>query len=164
MGKILGDIKGKYVVISGDSSIGKGTVVWHFVNIYDSIIGENCKIASHVEIGGSKVGNHCKIEAFVSIPPGATIGNHVFIGPGVRFANDKYPSVDPVWNVGNITVKDHAKIGMGALILPGVVVGEYAFIAAGALIAKDVPPDTFAMGTGPAHHIHKSVFDKVEIL
>jgi len=153
-------IKGKYVIVDR-STIGYGTELWNFINIYDSVIGEFCKIASHVEIGGSKIGDRCKIEAFVFIPPGVTIGNNVFIGPRVAFANDKYPNADPVWTRGNITVEDNVSIGMGAIILPGVVIGEHSFIAAGALVTKNVGPDAFAMGS-PAHCISKRVFKVME--
>jgi acetyltransferase-like isoleucine patch superfamily enzyme len=160
---ILGDIRGKYVVIV-NSKIGKKTVVWSFVNIYNSEIGENGKIGSYTEIGGSKVGDDCKIEAHVFIPPGTEIGNHVFIGPGVRFGNDKYPTADSIWTAdpAGVTVKDHARIGMGSDILPGITIGENAFIAAGALVVKSVPSNSFAIGR-PAYRVSKDLFKRLNL-
>lgn len=154
-------VLGEYTVIDKKSSIGDRTVIWNFVNIYNSTIGENCKIASHVEIGGSTIGDNCKIEAFAFIPPGCTIGDNVFIGPHVKFGNDKYPNADPVWKMGNVTVENNVSIGLGAIILPGVTIGRNSFIAAGSIVTKDVGRDMFAMGQ-PAHAVHKSIFEKTD--
>ena len=155
-------VKGKYVVIN-DSSIGRGTEIWNFVNIYKSEIGKNCKIASHVEIGESIIGDDCKIEAFAFIPPGTRIGNNVFIGPGVLFANDKYPHADPIWEKGPIEVGDNVSIGIGVIILPNVTIGDHSFVAAGAMVTKSIPPYSFAMGR-PAQCVSIEVFKKVGIL
>lgn len=154
-------VKGKYVVIF-DSEIGEGTVIWNFVNIYKSKIGQNCKIASHVEIGESQIGDNCKIEAFVFIPPGTKIGNNVFIGPAVVFANDKYPQADPVWEKGAVIVEDNVSIGIGAIILPNVTIGHNSFIAAGAMVTKNVAAQSFVMGR-PAQAVSIKVFEKVGI-
>lgn len=158
---VYGIVRGRFVSIL-NSIIGKETIIWNFVNIYNSEIGQRCKIASFVEIGGAKIGDDCKIEAFVFVPPGVTIGNKVFLGPGVRLANDKYPTADPVWNQGQVIIKDRVNVGLGAEILPGVTIGERSFIAAGALVTNDVAPDTVAVGR-PAHRIRKEVFQKVGI-
>lgn len=172
---ISGKIEGKYVVIE-NSSVGKGTVVhdlvtiknsiigennkiWNLVNIYNSRIGNSNKISSFVEIGGSEIGDDCKIEAFVYIPPSTKIGNHVFLGPRVSIANDKYPQADPVWEIGNVTIKDNCSIGMGAEILPNVLIEKNCFIAAGSLVTKNLPAFSFAVGR-PAHAVSKDVFKK----
>ena len=152
-------VRGLFVVIDDKSKIGEGTVIWNFVNIYTSTIGTDCKIASHVEIGGSEIGDGCKIEAFAFIPPGVTIGDNVFVGPHVKFGNDKYPNADPVWKRGNVVIENNVSIGLGAIILPGVTIGRNSFIAAGSIVTKDVGKDMFAMGQ-PAHAVHKSIFEK----
>lgn len=153
--------KGKCVVVNR-SKIGKGSILWYFINIYDSVIGENNKIASHTEIGGSTTGNDCKFEAFVFIPPGSKIGNKVFLGPHVKLANDKYPNSDPIWTIGNVTIEDNVKIGMGSSILPDVTIGQNSFVAAGSLVTKNVPKDSFVMGN-PAQIVNMEVFKKVGI-
>jgi len=150
-----------------NSKIGKGTVIWSFVNIYDSEIGENCKIASFVEIGGAKIGSNCKIEAMVFIPIGVTIGNNVFIGPGVKFANDKHPQVVDddkwEWTLGKIEVGNNVAIGIGSIILPNVKIGDHSFIAADSLVTSDIPPHSFAMGR-PAHVVSSQVLKELNVL
>lgn len=96
-------------------------------------IGEGTKLAAFVDIGG-KVGKNCSIQAFVSIPPGVEIGDNVFIGPGVHFANDRTPHAEGTWDMAKTVIEDHAVIGMGALIGPGIKIGKGAFIKMGAVI------------------------------
>lgn len=152
-------------VIIKKSEVGKYNKIWNFVNIYKSKIGDDNTISSFCEIGGSKIGNNCKIEAMVFMPQGVTIGNNVFIGPRVSFANDKFPKVVDdqwSWTVGEVKVGDNVAIGIGSIILPNVTIGKHAFIAAGSLITRDVPPNSFAMGC-PAHVVSMKVFKELGI-
>ena len=114
-----------------------------YQNIYKSEIGTGTKVSSFVEIANSKVGERCNIQAFVSIPNGTVIEDDVFIGPGVRILNDKYPPSDKIQPV---LIKKGAVIGGGAIILPGVIVGKNAVIGAGAVVTKDVPDDETWVG------------------
>lgn len=148
------------------STIGKDNKIWNFVNIYNATIGEDNVISSFVEIGGAKIGSHNKIEAMVFIPPGVTIGDFCFIGPSVRFANDKYPRVTDdkwSWKIGNVNVGSYVSIGIASIILPNVTIGEHSFIAAGSLVASDVPPHSFAMGR-PAHVVSMEVMKELGVL
>ena len=146
--------------------IGKDNKIWNHVNIYDTTIGDDNVIGSFTEIGKSKIGSHNKIESGVFIPPGVTIGNFCFIGPGTKFANDKYPKVSDnqwSWTVGEVKIGDYVSIGIGSIILPGVTIGEHSFIAAGSLVASDVPPHSFAMGR-PAHVVSMQTMKELGIL
>jgi len=137
------------MVVVRKSKIGKHNKLWNYLNIYSSEIGDRNTISSFCEIGGSRIGNNCKIEAMVYMPLGITLGNNVFIGPGVRFANDKYPRVVDnkwEWTVGEVHVADRSALGIGTTVLPNVKIGEHSFIAAGSLVSKDIPPNSFAMG------------------
>ncbi len=148
------------------SVIGAGNKIWNFVNIYKSTIGDDNTISSFVEIGGSKIGSHNKIEAMTFMPIGVTIGNYCFIGPGVRFANDKYPKVSDnqwSWTVGETKIGDYVSIGIGSIILPNVTIGEHSFVAAGSLIASDIPPHSFAMGR-PAHIVSMQTMKELGVL
>ena len=140
-------IRGSHVVITPDTEIGDGTVIWNFVNLWGCRIGRNCRIGSFVEIGrGVVIGDNCKIEAFAYIPPGVRIGNGVFIGPRATFTNDRYPVAQGEWAVLTTVVEDRAVIGAGATILPGLTIGEEAVVAAGAVVTKDVPPGVVVAG------------------
>ena len=119
-----------------------------FQNIYASEIGEGTKIAAFVEIGGAKIGRGCKIQAYAFICPGTVIGDHVFIGPGVKFCNVKRPDalIDQRDNLQGATVGNGATIGAGAIILPGVKIGVNAFVGAGSVVTRDVPPGATVYG------------------
>lgn len=120
-----------------NAKIGPGTKIWHFVNIYDSTIGDNCTIGSYTEIGGAVIGNNVRIEANVFICRGTTVEDDVFIGPGTRTLNDKYPpSGGKKWQP--VIIKRGARIGGGVIILPNVTIGEHALIGAGSVVTKNV--------------------------
>jgi len=136
--------------IREDCSIGEGTRIWHFCNLYGCRIGKNCKIASFVEIGNDvNIGDNCKIEAYTFIPQGVTIGDNVFIGPHTCFTNDKFPRASiETWKVCRTFVKDGASIGANSTILSGIVVGEKAMVGAGSIVTKDVADGALVYGDG----------------
>lgn len=112
-------------------------------------IPESTKIGAFADIGSPRIGENCIIQAHVTIPPGWTIGNNVFIGPGVHFANDKYPKAK-TFDLLNGVVEDDVMIGMGALIGPGLTLGKGCVIGMGAVVLKDVPAGETWVGN-PAH-------------
>lgn len=122
-------------------------------NLYT--IGEDTTVGAFCDIGGCVIGNGCKIQAHVSIPPGIVIRDRVFIGPGVRFANDKKPNLKEDFKLRAMQtfVGDDVVIGMGALIGPGIRIGEGAVIGMGAVVTKDVPPGETWVGN-PARNIN----------
>lgn len=140
---------GKHTVIDS-CKVGKGTVIWHFCNLYQCVIGENCTVGSHVEIGrGVTIGDRCKIEAFAFIPPGVTIEDGVFVGPHVCFTNDLYPSATKTFLPGaeiETLVKKRASIGANSTILCGIIIGEDSLIGAGSVVTEDVPPNSVVYG------------------
>ena len=85
--------KGRHSIIK-NSEIGKGTVVWHFCNIYGADIGKNVKIGSYVEIqDGVKIGDNSIISSHSFICSLVTVGKNVFIGHSVMTVNDKNPMI-----------------------------------------------------------------------
>jgi UDP-3-O-[3-hydroxymyristoyl] glucosamine N-acyltransferase len=57
------------------------------------VIGKRTKIGAFVEIQkGVSVGSDCKISSHSFICEGVDIGDGVFVGHGVMFINDIYPS------------------------------------------------------------------------
>ena len=127
-----------------NSEIGDRTVIRQsdLVNIYNAKIGDDCMIAAFVEIGNATIGNNCRIQAFVFIPEGITIGDNVFIGPGTKFMNDKYPPSTII----NTVVEDNAVIGGGAVILPGITIASGSRIGAGAVVTSDTGNENVYVG------------------
>jgi acetyltransferase-like isoleucine patch superfamily enzyme len=130
-----------------DCTVGEGTVIRDYVNLYGCKIGRDCKIAAYVEIQrGVTIGDRCKVEAFAFIPSGVTIEDEVFIGPHSVFTNDLHPRAVGEWEVVPTHVKRGASIGAGAVIVCGVTIGENAMVGAGSVVTKDVPPGTLVVG------------------
>ena len=86
----------------------------------------------------------------------ASVGDDVFLAPGVMIANDLYATgiYDPAYVKGP-RIERGARIGINATILPAVTIGEYALVGAGSVVTKDVPPKSVVYGN-PAR-IVKSV-------
>jgi acetyltransferase-like isoleucine patch superfamily enzyme len=87
-----------------------------------------------------------------------TIGDHVLITAGVRFAThdgaiwvyrESHPDID---RFGPITIESNVYIGTNAILLPGIRIGRDSVIGAGAVVNRDIPPRTIAAGV-PARPI-----------
>jgi UDP-2-acetamido-3-amino-2,3-dideoxy-glucuronate N-acetyltransferase len=132
------------------------------VNLYGCSIADGTRIGAFVEIQkGAEVGPNCKISSHSFICEGVVIEDGVFVGHGVMFINDIYPSAvteegslqtEADWAVIRTRVKRHASIGSNATILGGVTIGEGALVGAGAIVTRDVPDYTIVAG-GPARVI-----------
>ena len=109
-------------------------------------IGENTTIGAFADIGNAVIGKNCKIQCQVSIPPLTIIEDNVFLGPGVKIANDKHMD----GNLKGITIKKGAKIGIGAIICANV--GKNTIIGAGSLLLKPTGDNEIWFGS-PAKKI-----------
>jgi UDP-2-acetamido-3-amino-2,3-dideoxy-glucuronate N-acetyltransferase len=141
------------------SEIGTGTKIWQFVVILPNAkIGIDCNICSHCLIEGDvEIGNRVTIKSGVQLWNGLRVGDDVFIGPNVTFANDKYPkSKNTNFNQLTTFVDNEVSIGGGATILPGLHIGAGATIGAGAVVTEDVPPGTTVVGN-PARKLVKTI-------
>jgi len=133
-----------------DCSIGKGTDVWHFANLYGCEIGENCTVGAYVEIArGVVIGNNVTISSHSFVCELVTIEDSVFLGHGVMTINDlKPPSLK---NTGSkelwrpTIIRKGAVIGSNATLFP-VSIGKNALIGAGSVVTKDVPPGVVVVG------------------
>ena len=138
------------------SAVGKMTRIWAFTNIMNEVtIGNNCNICDRCFIeSGVSIGNNVTIKTGVSLWCGLVIEDDVFIGPGVQFCNDKYPTSKHYINPIQTFLKCKCSIGAGAVILPGITIGIGSRVGAGAVVTKNVPDGITVVGN-PAKEINQ---------
>lgn len=136
--------------IASDVSLGKDVRIFQpeLVNLYGCAVGAETKIGAFVEIQkNASIGARCKISSHTFICEGVTIEDEVFIGHGVMFTNDPYPSAvnddgtlqtDSDWTVVQTRVRRQAAIGSNVTIMAGVTIGQHALVGAGAVVTRDV--------------------------
>ncbi|MCU1261928.1 MAG: N-acetylglucosamine-phosphate uridyltransferase [Bryobacterales bacterium] len=151
-------------MIAKDVLLAEGVLIHHpdLVNLYGCSIGEGTRVGTFVEIQrGAVVGRNCKISSHSFICSGVRIEDGVFIGHGVMFINDRYPSAvnpdgslqtDTDWECIETRVETGASIGSNATILAGVAIGKGALVGAGSVVTRDVPAGTVVAGV-PARRI-----------
>lgn len=135
--------------VDPSASIGEGTRVWgHAYVAPNASIGRNCLLARHTHVGrGAVIGDGCKLQDGSGITTGVKLGNYVFIGPNVTFANDPDPRVSNTnFTPATTTVGDGAVICAAAVIDAGITIGAGAKVAPGAVVCRDVPAGMFAVG------------------
>jgi UDP-2-acetamido-3-amino-2,3-dideoxy-glucuronate N-acetyltransferase len=146
----------RYNRIADDVSLGQGTKVHGFANLYGCSLGDETSVGAFVEIqSGVVIGRRCKVSSHSFICEGVTVEDEVFIGHHVCFTNDLYPRSTTGdgrlqeagdWRLVETVVKRRASIGSGAVILAGVTIGEEALVGAGAVVTKDVAPGAVVVG------------------
>ena len=152
--------KGGSVVLGSHAKIRSGSVIYQAVTIGNHLetghhvvvreenqIGDSVSLWSNTVIDyGCRIGNRVKIHSNVYVAQYTVLEDDVFIGPGVIFANDKYPVSD---RLEGPRVKKGARVGVNVTLLPGVVVGEGALVGAGSVVTKNVP-DRVVVAGNPA--------------
>lgn len=145
-------------MIAEDVALGKDVVIHQpdLVNLYGCFIGDRTRVGAFVEIQrDAAIGRDCKISSHSFVCSGVTVEDGVFVGHGVMFINDQYPSAvnadgslqtDGDWTMLETRIKKNASLGSNATILGGVTVGEGALIGAGAVVTHDVPDYAIAAG------------------
>ena len=136
--------------IVNNVSIGKGTKIWHYANIYGCTMGENCTIGAYVEVQNDvHIGNNVTISSHSFICSLVEIEDDVFISHGVMTINDIHP---PSYkrsgskeNWQKTLIKKGAVIGSNATLLP-VTIGENVKVGAGSVVTKDVPDNCIVTG------------------
>lgn len=157
-------------MISEDVILGQNVNISQkeLVNLYGCQIGDGSTIGPFVEIQhGVVIGCNCKISSHSFICEGVTIEDDVFIGHGVMFTNDVYPSATNTsgnlqssedWAVVPTLVQQGASIGSNATIIAGVTVGANTLVGAGAVVTRDVPE--FAIVAGVPAKLLRDVRDQ----
>jgi len=145
------------------STIYAGTEIGDFFQTGQGVsIREDNRIGNRVSIGthsvvefGNQIGNYSRIHSNCFLEM-VTIGDYVFIGPNVVFADDPHPMGCPRYKEckGGAIVEDYARIGANTTVLPGVRIGRNSLVGAGSVVVKDIPPDSVAVGN-PARVIKR---------
>ena len=129
--------------------VGEGTRIWAFAHVLpEARIGRDCNICDGVFIENDVIiGDTVTVKCGVQLWDGVRLGNRVFVGPNVTFANDLFPrSKQYPSSFAQTIVEDDASIGANATILPGVRIGTGAMIGAGAVVIRDVPARAIVVG------------------
>jgi UDP-2-acetamido-3-amino-2,3-dideoxy-glucuronate N-acetyltransferase len=130
-------------------NIGQGTRIWAWAHVRPGAkIGKFCNIGEHCYIEDDVlIGDYCTIKNGVCLWDGITLEDHVFVGPGAVFTNDKYPrSRSENWELRRTLVKKYATIGAGAVILCGIEIGAFSMVGAGAVVTKSVLDFSIVVG------------------
>jgi len=102
---------------------------------------------------GAQIGDGCHIlTKSLGTPYLVSLGNHVWISPGVVFhthdggtwvLRDKYPYIDVF---GPIIIEDNCLIGRNAQLLPNIRIGRNSVVGAGSVVVSDIPPNSVVIG------------------
>lgn len=139
--------------------VGAGTWIHRFSSVTrGTVLGEDCVVWPLVNLDGPIIGDRCKIASGVVMGAGFKVGNDVFIGPNVTFANDLWPEANSEgFDYGpfregrfTIVVENNAAIGANVLLKPGVIIRAGALIEGGAVVDSGtvVPENMLYLRTG----------------
>ena len=115
--------------IASDVILGNDVRIFQpdLVNLYGCSIGDESKIGAFVEVQKNAIiGARCRISSHSFVCEGVEIEDECFIGHGVMFTNDLYPSAvnrdgslqtEADWQVIKTKVKKRASIGSKAPII-----------------------------------------------
>lgn len=108
-----------------------------------TIVGRGVAIENQCSIGA-----FCKLETNAYITAYSTLGDRVFVAPGVRTSNDNFigRTKERFDHFKGVIAEDGARLGVGCTILPGRTIGRDAVIAAGAVLTRDADPETVYVG------------------
>ncbi|WP_442604287.1 DapH/DapD/GlmU-related protein [Paenibacillus sp. KN14-4R] len=141
-------------MIGSGTTIGTSSIVYAGAVLGDNVFAADlCTIRERVTVGEGTiigrgaaiendctVGSFCKLETNCYITAYSTIGNRVFIAPGVVTSNDNFigRTKERLSKMKGVTIKDGGRIGVGAITLPGIVIEAEGVAAAGSVVTKSV--------------------------
>jgi acetyltransferase-like isoleucine patch superfamily enzyme len=154
-----GAVLGPFTVIYAGTTIGERFRTGQGASVReDNHLGDDVLVGTHAVLEpGNRTGNRVKVESHSALAI-VTVGNDVYIGPNVVFADDPHPAGCPRYKecLGGATVGDLARIGAGSTILPGVTIGRNSLVGAGSVVVHDVEEGTVVAGN-PARIVKRIV-------
>jgi acetyltransferase-like isoleucine patch superfamily enzyme len=120
--------------IGDDFNSGHGTVIRE-----GNVIGDRCSVGTNAVLEpGNTIGSGTRIHSQCFLEH-VTLGERVFLGPGVVFTDDPHPVCPRYLEcVLGATVGDDVSIGGNVTVLPGVKIGAGSLIGAGSVVTADV--------------------------
>ena len=137
-------------VMDDTCTIGAGTRIWSGALVRNGTrLGANVSVGVNCALEGCTVGDDTHLNPNAHIPGAVVIGARCFIGTGVCFLNDAWPSVNrdafggwkPYEGWTCIAVGDDTAVGSAAVIMAGVTIGARCMIAAQACVTENIPDD-----------------------
>lgn len=161
------------VVIEGQVTIGRGTLIGPNCVLKNVSIGEDCEIFANSVLEEATLANHCQIGPFARLRPGTQLANHCKIGNFVETKNtflDEHSKASHLTYLGDTTIGKSVNIGAGTItcnydgvnkhktiiedgvfvgsatqLVAPVKVGAHATIGAGSTIRNDVPANELTL-------------------
>lgn len=162
-----------FVLLEGESVIGRDVVIGSFAHIVGSTVGSGTVVLDHCVIHESRVGKNVRIGPFAHLRPLSDVGASAKVGNFVELKNTRLGAgakaphlsylgdaeIGRKTNVGAGTITcnydgvrkhrtvvgDGAFIGSDVQLVAPVRVGNGAYVAAGSCIVDDVPPRALAI-------------------
>ena len=151
---------GAHVVITGSTTVGRGTKIYQFCSIGEApqhlgYKGERTRL----EIGENNViREYCTVNRGTAQGGGVTrIGNDNFIMAYVHIAHDCQLGSNTIFAncaslAGHVTVGDYAVLGGFSLVHQFCRLGAHCITGIGTVCLKDIPPFTVAAGNRATPH------------
>jgi acetyltransferase-like isoleucine patch superfamily enzyme len=140
-----------HTVIYNGSTFKDRLETGHFVAIRElTQAGSNFRVGSYGDIQGHcDFGDFVRLHSRVHIAQGATVGDLVWMSPGVQLTNDPLP---PSTILLPTVIEDMTTIATNALIMPGITVGFASFVSAGSVVRSQLHPLSWVRGD-PAERV-----------
>ena len=160
------------VILEGETTVGRNTVLGPGCRIRDSVIGNNCRLDQAIVLE-SVMGDGCAIGPFAYIRPGCRLGDRVKIGdfveikktsvgegsklPHHSYIGDAVVGAGVNIGAGTITcnydgvnkyqtiIGDGVFVGSNSNLVAPVNLGRRAYVAAGSTITCDVPEESLGL-------------------
>lgn len=137
-------------IIYAGCDLANDVFVADLVTIREKVsIGEKTIVGRGVAIENQcTIGSFCKIETNAYITAYSTLGDRVFVAPGVLTSNDNFigRTEERFKHFKGVTAKDGARLGVGAVVLPGVKLEKESVLAAGSVQTRDSKEAQIHMG------------------
>jgi acetyltransferase-like isoleucine patch superfamily enzyme len=145
-------------IVYAGAKLGEDVFVADLATIRERVVvGDKTIVGRGVSIENDcTVGSKCKLETNCYITAYSSLGNEVFVAPGVITSNDNYlgRTRERFAKMKGITMRDGARIGANATTLPGITIEADGVVAAGSVVTKDVAVEELVVGI-PARFLRK---------